>query len=359
MDLLLARVLELGARHARAGEFSVRAFLNGKLDLAQAEAVADLIEADSAAAVLAARRTMSGAFSDRIGALVGGLVALRVLVEATIDFSDEEDVGGIGPEEIGGRVAPLGAELAAIRRDAEQGRLLRDGVRVAIVGRPNVGKSSLLNRLCGHDAAIVTPVPGTTRDVLRERITLEGLPVHLLDTAGLRETADEVEAIGVERAGAAAREADVVLHVIDDGAGWTDEDAALARALGGEGAMIVVRNKVDLTGRAAGLAREEANGSVRVSALRGEGMEALVEALRAAVGAQAGPEGIFSARRRHLEALDEAAAALAECEGAAAAGLELAAEELRLAQRSLGRITGEFTTEDLLGEIFASFCIGK
>lgn len=354
LDLVVARCLSLGARAARPGEFSERAFVNDKLDLAQAEAVADLIDAGSAAAARAALRSLDGEFSARVHALEAALTELRVYVEASIDFADEDlellEEGGIA-----GRLAALARDLAALEASAAQGRLLQEGCTVALAGRPNAGKSSLLNALAGHDAAIVTEVPGTTRDVVRERIVLDGLPLWLCDTAGLRDSPERVEAEGIRRARAAAAQADHVLYVVDAAdanavAAAATELAALAPAV----PATLVFNKADLAAPPGGA-------GVAVSALTGLGLETLRATLKAALGYRPGEAGVLSARRRHLEALAEcgrrlraAAARLAE-----RAGTELVAEELRLAHDALGEITGRFTSEDLLGRIFASFCIGK
>ena len=354
LDLLVARCIELGARPARPGEFSERAFLNDRLDLAQAEAVAALIDAGSAAAARAALRSLAGEFSARVHALESGLVELRVYVEASIDFA-EEDIELLEQGGVAGRLAALVRALEALAASAEQGRLLQEGCTVVIAGRPNAGKSSLLNALAGHEAAIVTEVPGTTRDVLRERIDLEGLPVLLLDTAGLRASPGRVEAEGIRRARAELARAEHVLYVVD-----AADPAALA-ALPGELASLapgvpatVVFNKADLVAAPAGE-------GVAISALTGLGLAQLRARLRTALGYRPGEAGVLSARRRHLEALARAGAHLAAAGArlSGGAGTELVAEELRLAHDALGEITGRFTSEDLLGRIFASFCIGK
>jgi tRNA modification GTPase len=354
LDLLVGRCIELGARPARPGEFSERAFLNDKLDLAQAEAVAALIDAGSSAAARAALRSLAGEFSARVHALEAGLVELRVYVEASIDFGEEDiellEQGGV---EI--RLAALAGELEALAASAEQGRLLQEGCTVVIAGRPNAGKSSLLNTLAGHEAAIVTEVPGTTRDVLRERIDLEGLPLLLLDTAGLRDDPGRIEAEGIRRARAELARADHILYVVDAA------DPAARAALPGELAALapdvpvtVVFNKSDLVAAPAGE-------GVSVSALTGRGLADLRDRLRTALGYRPGEAGVLSARRRHLDALARTRACLASAAAglASGAGTELVAEELRLAHDALGEITGRFTSEDLLGRIFASFCIGK
>ena len=346
-ELLMARICELGARPAGPGEFSRRAFLNDRMDLAQAEAVADLIDASSAAAARAAARSLRGAFSEAVEQLVERLTRLRAHLEATLDFPDEE----INPLEDRALIegfAELNGRFARVSAAAERGRILRDGLNVVISGRPNAGKSSLMNALAGESAAIVADEPGTTRDLLRAEISLEGIPLELIDTAGLRSAGGGVEREGVRRARAARAEADLVLHV------W---DASLeGEQPSPEERSIVVRNKIDLTGEAPGPAGEQA---VSVSARTGAGLECLRRMLAEAAGGAG--EGVFSARSRHLNSLREArrhfggARALFE-DGHSA---ELVAEELRLAQQRLGEITGAVSSDDLLGEIFSQFCIGK
>ena len=360
LDLVLARVLALGARPARPGEFTERAFLNGRLDLAQAEAVADLIEAASAEAARAAARSLEGALSRRARALSERLAALRVEVEAGLDFPDE-DLEAAGLDAVGEGIGSALRELGALLAGAAAGRALREGLTVVIAGRPNVGKSSLLNALAGCEAAIVTDAPGTTRDLVRERIVVRGMPVHVVDTAGLREARDAVEREGVRRAREQAGRADRVLLVIDDAAGWTEGDRAARAALPEGVPVTVVRNKIDLTGRTPGPAGEEAGMPVlALSARTGAGLDALRDHLARLAGLGAGAEGVWMARRRHLEALERARGALEAARAEAAAGrAELVAEGLRLAHRALGELTGEFTTEELLGRIFSSFCIGK
>lgn len=357
MQLLLARVLELGARLARPGEFSERAFHNGRMDLVQAEAVADLIGSTTAAAARAAVRSLDGAFSETVDGFQRTLTELRVFVEAAIDFPEEE-IDFLADGEIERRTRTVATELGALIDRARQGRLLRDGLVIAIVGRPNAGKSSLLNALAQRDTAIVTAIPGTTRDVLREQIQLDGIPLHLVDTAGLRETEDEVEREGVRRALAELDRADHVLLVVDDGEPDTPEFAALD----GRTNVTVLRNKIDLTDRDPGQAATE-NGwaSLAISAQTGAGLDQLRATLKAAAGASEGAEGTFMARARHIDALRRAAdhVDLAITRLADDRAGELAAEELRLAQQHLGDLTGEFSSDDLLGEIFSSFCIGK
>ena len=359
LDLILAATLTAGARHARPGEFSERAFLTGKLDLAQAEAVADLIDAASAQAARSALRPLQGVFSARIGVLVEELVQLRTYVEAAIDFPDEE-VDFLADGEVGQRIEALRDALEHLRAGARQGRLLRDGMTVVLAGRPNAGKSSLLNALAGHDAAIVTDIPGTTRDVLRERILIDGMPLHIIDTAGLRESADPIEREGVRRAWKAIIDADRLLLIVDDCEGIGAEEEAILGRLPEGLARTVVLNKADLSGRPTGLSEASGEPEIRVCAKTGEGVDLLRKHLKALMGYHEG-EGEFTARRRHLEALDEAAGHLdsaAERLERDRAG-ELVAEELRLTQHALGQITGEFTSDDLLGRIFANFCIGK
>ena len=357
LGLVLARCLELGARMARPGEFSERAFLNDKLDLAQAEAVADLIAAGSVSAARAALRSLDGVFSAKIETLEAELIELRSHVEAAIDFV-EEDLELLAGGAVAARLEALETRCAEVERAAEQGRVLHDGYTVVIAGRPNAGKSSLLNALAGHDAAIVTAIPGTTRDVLRERIDVDGLPVTLLDTAGLRESADLIEAEGIRRAEREIGRADRVLYLVDaaDAAGVAALPADLAR-LGERVPVSVVLSKADL--RAAGTPSVPV--AARVSAHTGEGLAALRALLKDAAGYRPSEGGAFSARRRHLDALERARAGVRGARAALAAGsgTELVAEELKLAHDALGEITGRFTSDDLLGEIFSSFCIGK
>jgi tRNA modification GTPase len=352
LDLLLQRCVELGARLAAPGEFSRRAFLNGKLDLAQAEAVADLIDAASIGAARSAVRSLSGAFSQRITELVEGLTRLRMLVEATLDFPEEE-IDFLKQADAFGRLDRIDAALAAVRAQARQGALLREGLTVVLIGQPNVGKSSLLNQLAGFEAAIVTEIAGTTRDTVREAIQIQGVPLHVIDTAGLRDTADPVEKIGIARTWAAVEKADVALLLVDAALGAGSREAAILARLP-ELARLTVHNKIDVTGEAPRAAGDE----VWLSARTGAGVELLREKLLQAAGWQAAGEGAFMARARHLDALGRAAGHLAAAR-ATAAHLELFAEELRLAQAALSEITGEFTADDLLGEIFSKFCIGK
>jgi tRNA modification GTPase len=352
LHALLAAFLDAGARLAEPGEYTRRAFLNGKLDLAQAEAVADLIDAASREAARSALRSLSGEFSAAIESLVAGLTELRALTEATLDFPEEE----LDPLDRGAaraRLEGLRGALEEVLAKSRQGSLLRSGIHIVLAGRPNVGKSSLLNRLAGEERAIVTAIPGTTRDALRESIQIEGVPVHVVDTAGLRESADEVERLGVERAWREVARADVVLMVLDAAAGIGAEDRAILQGLPAQGERILVLNKIDL----APAARCEW-AAVRVSAKTGEGLADLRRAILEAAGWRASGEPVFLARERHLRALARAQAHL-EAARDRAAQWELFAEELRLAQEALGEITGRVTADDLLGEIFARFCIGK
>jgi tRNA modification GTPase len=360
MDLLLARVLELGARPARPGEFSERAFLNDKLDLAQAEAIADLIASDTAAAARAALRSLQGEFSQRVHGLVEGLIELRMYVEAAIDFPEEE-IDFLADGVIAARLAELRERLNVLRAAAGQGRLLRDGMTVVIAGRPNAGKSSLLNHLAGREAAIVTAIPGTTRDVLREHISIDGMPLHVIDTAGLRDSDDPVEREGIRRAWAEIAAADRILLLVDDRHGLIAEDRALREQLPAETGVTVIHNKIDLTGRESALRVAAWGHELWLSAKTGVGLELLREHLKACMDYHGGGEGTFMARRRHLEALARAAAALerATYQLEVIRAGELVAEELREAQNALAEITGEFTSEDLLSRIFSSFCIGK
>jgi tRNA modification GTPase len=360
LDLLLRRTLELGARLARAGEFTERAFLNDKLDLAQAEAVAGLIEATSAQAARAAVRSLQGELSRRVEALVEEVTELRVYVEAAIDFPEEE-LDALADGQVAARLEALIRAAAALLAEAEQGRLLSEGLHLVIAGQPNAGKSSLLNRLAARESAIVTELPGTTRDLLRERILLDGIPVHVTDTAGLRESADPVEREGIRRAWAAMEEADRVLLVVDDRSGPGDEDRAIAARLPAGLPVTVVRNKADLSGRGAAVGRGELGPEVSISALTGAGIEVLREHLKQAAGYHPGAEAGFLARRRHLDAIERALADMRRGHDQLVrqrAG-DLLAEDLRQAQEALGEVTGRLTSDDLLGRIFASFCIGK
>ena len=352
MNLILQRCIELGARLAEPGEFSRRAFLNGKLDLAQAEAVADLIDAASTEAARSAVRSLSGAFSARIAELVEQLTRLRMLVEATLDFPEEE-IDFLRDADAFGRLDAIDASLQAVRAQAKQGVLMREGLTVVLIGQPNVGKSSLMNRLAGFEAAIVTEIAGTTRDTVREAIQIKGVPLHLVDTAGLRDTDDAVEKIGIARTWAAVEKADVALLLVDAAHGLGEREAAILQRLP-QMARLTLHNKIDVTAEAPRAVGDE----VWLSAKTGAGVDLLRDKLLEAAGWQAAGEGAFMARARHLDALSRAAGHLAAAR-TAAAQLELFAEELRLAQAALSEITGEFTADDLLGEIFSKFCIGK
>jgi len=361
LDLLMRRVTALGARPARPGEFSERAFLNGKLDLVQAEAVADLIESASAEAARAALNSLQGAFSRRVQALVEDLIHLRLQIEAALDFPEEE-IDFLADQTLLDQCKQLRNGLLALLADSRQGQLLHDGMTVVLAGRPNAGKSSLLNLLAAQDSAIVSDIPGTTRDVLRERIQIDGLPLHVIDTAGLRIAGDALESEGVRRARAAMARADRILLVIDDLQDTPESVRFVISELPPAQPLTVVRNKIDLSGRVAGYTEKGESGypEIALSARTGFGLEALHAHLKVCMGYQSAGEGMFSARRRHLEALERAR------EHVEQAGIELghrrgelAAEQLRQVQQALGEITGEFTSDDLLGRIFTSFCIGK
>ena len=356
LDLLLGRCLALGARPARPGEFTERAFLNGKLDLAQAEAVADLIESSTALGARLAVRSLQGAFSRRIESLVEGLFRARTYLEATLDFPDEE-LDLIAESPLDADLAALTAETRRVLDEAHQGERIRDGLTVTIAGPPNAGKSSLLNALAQNDAAIVTHIPGTTRDLLKLDIQVDGLPVRLVDTAGLRESKDPVEREGVRRARDQMARSDLVLWVYDgslgfDPSGLTDLPDAVP--------LTLVRNKIDLERVRPGSVRGGAE-EIQLSALTGEGLDALRTHLRTRAGVEGLGEGAFVARRRHLDALERGLAQLERARAALATGggAELAALDLHSAQQAFATITGEVTQDDLLGRIFSSFCIGK
>ncbi|AKJ69640.1 tRNA modification GTPase TrmE [Pandoraea thiooxydans] len=367
MQLLLQRCLDAGAgfgvRLAEPGEFTRRAFLNDKLDLAQAEAVADLIEASTEAAARSASRSLDGIFSREIHALVDALIQLRMLVEATLDFPEEE-IDFLQRADALGQLARIQEKLAQVLADARQGALLREGLNVVLAGQPNVGKSSLLNALAGAELAIVTPIAGTTRDKVQQTIQIEGIPLHIIDTAGLRETQDEVEQIGVARSWHEIEKADVILHLLDAREGMTPADAEIAARFPAGIPVVRVLNKTDLTGQAPGVAAADAGTplSLHLSAKAGQGIDLLRAELLKIAGWQAGHESVFLARERHLTALRQAREHLAVAAAHAAQNaqaLDLFAEELRLAQEQLNSITGEFTPDDLLGVIFSRFCIGK
>lgn len=357
MQLLLRRCLVLGARLAEPGEFTKRAFLNDRLDLAQAEGVADLIDASTTAAARCALRSLQGEFSHAVHALVQGLIELRMLVEATLDFPDEE-IDFLEAADALGKLANIRGQLEKVLATARQGSLLREGMHVVLIGRPNVGKSSLMNQLAGEEVAIVTEIPGTTRDAIRQAIEIHGVPLHIIDTAGLRESDDHVEQIGMARTRSAIEKADLALLVIDSTVGVADEDRAILASLPARLPLLRVFNKIDLVGERPRAVRQEETVDIYLSAKTGVGVELLQAQLLETVGWQAANEGIFMARQRHLEALGEARRGLERAAGNWQQ-LELLAEELRLAQQALGTITGEFTADDLLGEIFSRFCIGK
>lgn len=365
LDMLLRRVLQLsGVRVARPGEFSERAFLNDKLDLTQAEAIADLIDASSEQAARSAMQSLQGEFSRQIHALVEKVIYLRMYVEAAIDFPDEE-IDFLSDGKVAGDLATIRTDLTQIQKQATQGSILREGMKVVIAGRPNAGKSSLLNALAGREAAIVTDIAGTTRDVLREHIHIDGMPLHIIDTAGLRDATDKVEQIGIERAWQEILQADRVLFMVDgttttatDPASiWPDFIARLPTSLG----ISVIRNKADLTNETVGADLSGPYPLFRLSAKDQTGISQLKEHLKACMGFEANVEGSFIARRRHLDALARASEHLAIGEQQLHDHLagELLAEELRLTQQHLNEITGEFSSDDLLGRIFSSFCIGK
>lgn len=359
MDLLLQRCLECGARIAEPGEFTRRAFLNGKLDLTQAEAVADLIECDTAVAARLAVRSLQGEFSSRIRQLVESLIKLRMFVEAAIDFPEEE-IDFLNDGKVSADLRFISGQLRQLQASAQVGSLIREGMTLVIAGLPNAGKSSLLNALAGNQSAIVTPFPGTTRDLLRERVQIDGMPLHLIDTAGLRESSDPIEQEGVRRAREQIVKADRVLWIFDDQA--DPGHAALNRAdLPSTVPVTLIRNKIDLTGRSANMRETPAGIEISLSALTGHGIDLLRRHLKQSAGYQGSQEGMFIARRRRLDALVRASEHLLSGERALAVtgSGELLAEDLRQAQYRLSEITGEFGADELLGRIFSEFCIGK
>ncbi|MEX3639174.1 tRNA uridine-5-carboxymethylaminomethyl(34) synthesis GTPase MnmE [Paraburkholderia sp. BR14320] len=368
LQLVLQRCIDagraFGLRLAEPGEFTRRAFLNDKLDLAQAEAVADLIEASTEAAARSAGRSLDGAFSRDIHALVEEVITLRMLVEATLDFPEEE-IDFLEAADARGKLARIRERLAHVLSEARQGALLREGLSVVLAGQPNVGKSSLLNALAGAELAIVTPIAGTTRDKVAQTIQIEGIPLHVIDTAGLRDTEDEVEKIGIERTWGEIERADVVLHLLDARAGMTTDDETIAARFPRGVPVVRVLNKTDLTGLAPATQALDADlelSEVRLSAKKGDGVSFLRDELLRIAGWQAGAESVYLARERHLIALraaDEHLATAAAHAEQNAQALDLFAEELRLAQDQLNSITGEFSSDDLLGVIFSRFCIGK
>jgi tRNA modification GTPase len=357
MQLLLDRCLQLGARIAAPGEFTQRAYLNEKLDLAQAEAVADLIDAGTVQAARSAMRSLQGEFSRRVSDMSKQLVELRALVEAALDFPDE-DLEALPRSDVASRLTRLREDLMGVLAVSRQGNLLREGLHVVLAGRPNVGKSSLLNQLAGEDLAIVTDVPGTTRDAIRLRVDIDGVPVHFIDTAGLRNSEDRVEQAGMARTWATIERADVIVLVIDSVSGMSPKDLAIVERLPREIPCIRVLNKIDLTGEAPEVLNKGGDLSVRLSALTGLGLKLLRQTLLEAAGWQGASEGMFMARARHITALEGAHARLDQASGLEN-DLELLAEELRLAHAILESVTGRYTPDDLLGEIFSRFCIGK
>ena len=356
LKLVLRRCLDLGARPAQPGEFTQRAFLNDKLDLAQAESVADLIDASSGAAARGAMRSLTGEFSGRVGQLNDMLIELRSLVEATLDFPEEE-IDFLERSGVMEKLAGLRAGVATLLAVAEQGRILRDGAKVVLIGQPNVGKSSLLNRLAEEEVAIVTEIPGTTRDPLRHELAIEGVPVHVVDTAGLRHAADAVEKIGIERAWREIQQADLALLIVDATQGLTEADFRILAELPEKLKRVFIFNKIDILGRSPEEIPAVEGTEIWLSARTGQGIDLLRAVLLRSIGWQSTQEGIFIARERHLQALREADASLTQANESGS--LELIAEELRVAQQAFANITGKFSADDLLGEIFSRFCIGK
>lgn len=359
LDMLLKRTLQLGARLARPGEFSEQAFLNDKIDLAQAEAIADLIEASSEQAARGALQSLQGVFSQSINDLVENLTELRIHVEAAIDFPEEE-IDFLADERIGQQLHTIYIQVSEVLKLAEQGALLREGMHVVLAGQPNAGKSSLLNALAGRESAIVTEIPGTTRDVLREEIHIDGMPLHVIDTAGLRESEDIIEQEGIKRTWQAIEQADQVLLLVDDQTGVTEADQQILRQLPPSIPVTFVHNKIDMTGRCHEQLENEHGTIIRLSAKHHTGLNLLRDHLKIRMGFTGAGEGKFIARRRHLDALQRA---LVQLETAKQQlnhrNGELLAEDLRQAQQMLGEITGQVSSDELLGRIFSSFCIGK
>ena len=360
IDMLLQTVIEMGARLARPGEFSERAFLNDKLDLTQAEAIADLIDCTSEQAVRSAQRSLQGEFSKRINELLAKLIELRVYTESALDFPEEE-IDFLGDGKVLEMLNAVIAQHRDIMQSAQQGALLRDGMSVVIVGRPNAGKSSLLNALASRETAIVTDIAGTTRDVLREQITIDGLPLHIIDTAGLRESDNIVEQMGIERAREEIEKADAVLLLIDDNGDAEKEKVELVAMLPSGCNYSVVYNKIDSSGRGAAIESNNGISEIALSAKQGDGIDILRQHLKDKMGYNSTAEGSFMARRRHIDALQRVDEHLLNGKAHLEHNQtgELLAEELRQAQHTLGEITGEYSSDDLLGEIFSSFCIGK
>jgi tRNA modification GTPase len=357
LQALLKRCVALGARVAEPGEFTKRAFLNDKLDLAQAEGVADLINAATVQAARCAVRSLQGVFSARIAELGAALIDLRMWVEASLDFPEEE-IDRLQEAEVRRKLAAISERLASVANAARQGSLLREGIHVVLVGRPNVGKSSLLNALAGEELAIVTEIPGTTRDTIRQAVDVGGIPMHIIDTAGLRDTQDPVERIGVTRTWAAVEKADLVVLLTDCRSGESAEDQEIMSRLPERLPRLRVMNKIDLIAEAPRIATVGNDPAVWLSAKSGAGTELLQQKILEMIGWGAPGEGLFLARARHLEALAKAAGHL-QAAGAVGQQVEIFAEELRLAQEALMSVTGEYTSDDLLGEIFSRFCIGK
>ncbi len=360
LDMLLEHVLSLGCRQARAGEFSERAFLNGKIDLAQAEAIADVIESQTRSAVRGAMRSLQGDFSNAVHQLVENLIHLRMLAEAYMDFPDEEidNIPGIEFEE---RLEALQHELTKLHQIANQGNLLRDGFHIVLAGRPNAGKSSLLNVLTRNDTAIVSDQAGTTRDIIRDRLDLDGIVIDVTDTAGLRDTTDAIESEGVRRAQKELDKADRVLLLIDEGEFDKDVRNELMAYISDDVPVTILRNKIDLVEKEAKVIYEGNRCEILLSVKTGKGLDLLFQHLREVTSGESLPEGVFTARRRHVEALQKADNALSNAAQnlSPVVQLELFAEDCRQAQNYLNEITGEFSSEDLLGRIFSSFCIGK
>ena len=362
LELVMKRCLELGKDDdlviAEPGEFTLRAYLNNKIDLAQAEAIADLIDAQSEAAVRGAARSLQGAFSDDINDLIEEITQLRILVESTLDFPEEE-IEFLENAQARKRLSAVKAKLQSLRDGAKQGKILRDGIQLVLAGAPNVGKSSLLNRLAGEEVAIVTPIAGTTRDRVKESITIEGVPMHIIDTAGLRETSDIVEAKGIERSWEAIRMADLVIFLTDLTSGEDGLKERILQEIPSKCPVLEVINKADLMTQPE---TKSSGAAMMISAKTGEGVEALKQKVLQIVGWNGPQEGAIVARRRHLDCLERASEHIARSEEFAANGnnsLELFAEELFLAQNHLGQITGKLLPDDLLGKIFSQFCIGK
>ncbi|GAB2955195.1 tRNA uridine-5-carboxymethylaminomethyl(34) synthesis GTPase MnmE [Aquaspirillum soli] len=359
LNMLLRRCVELGCRLAEPGEFTRRAFLNDKIDLAQAESVVDLIDAQSEAAARSAVKSLKGAFSAEIHRLVDELIQLRMLTEATLDFPEEDDVEWLEKAGALARLQQVQQQLDRVLATATQGAMLREGLHVVLIGQPNVGKSSLLNALAGEEIAIVTDIAGTTRDTVREHIVLEGVPLHIIDTAGLRDTEDKVEQIGIERTWQAITRADLALLLVDAAHGLGEAEQAILAKLPPTLPRLLVHNKIDLSGEKATVTELNGIQTVRVSAKQGTGLEGLRQQILQQVGWQGESEGLFLARERHLDAIRRARTELDQARQAYAVAAELFAEHLRRAQHALSEITGEFTADDLLGVIFSRFCIGK